>query len=208
MSHAPSASCAPRGTRAFPLARLLLVTLVVASLLESVGRAQELPPGFDDHRDMMEQLGIKALRPGADPKKQETFDEATANPYKDTMPDVLAMKDGTRVTRPEQWPARRAEIVEDFEREVYGRIPPNVPRVTWEVASTTTGTSGGVRTVTRNLLGRVDNAAYPKLSVTIEASFTVPADAATPVPMMISLDRGFLRRRPMTATATRSLYST
>src|SRR5687768_10439538 len=104
-------------------------------------RAQEVPPGFDDHRDMMNQLGVKALRPGPNPNDQSTFDEATANPYKDTLPDALTMKDGTRVTRPEQWPARRAEILEDFEREVYGRIPANVPAVTWEVVSTTRGES-------------------------------------------------------------------
>jgi hypothetical protein len=35
---------------------------------------------------MMDQLGIKALRRGADPNNQSTFDEATANPYK--MPPV------------------------------------------------------------------------------------------------------------------------
>ena len=45
------------------------------------------------------------------------------------------MKDGTKVTRPGQWPARRAEIQEDFEREVYGRIPANMPKVTWEVTA-------------------------------------------------------------------------
>ena len=28
---------------------------------------------------------------------------------------------------------RRPEIVEDFEREVYGRVPKNVPKVTWTV---------------------------------------------------------------------------
>lgn len=156
----------------------------------------------------MDQLGIKALRPGANPNDQSTFDEATASPYKNSMPDVLRMKDGTKVTRADQWPKRRTEILEDFEREVYGRIPMSVPRVTWEVVTTTTGESGGIQTITRNLIGRVDNSAYPKLAVSIEASFTVPAHAREPVPMMVSLDRGFLRRRPATRPAGASAPAT
>src|SRR5690349_23872904 len=99
-----------------------LITLAAAFLMAAPsGRAADSPAPFDDHQNMMDQLGIKALRHGANPNDQSTFDEATANPYKDTMPDVLRLKDGTRVTRASQWPRRRAEIVEDFEREVYGR---------------------------------------------------------------------------------------
>src|ERR1700722_19831288 len=82
---------------------------------------------FDDHQNMMDQLGVKSIRPGPNPNDQSTFDEAKANPYKDSMPAVLKMNDGTPVTKPAQWPARRAEITELFEREVYGRIPANVP---------------------------------------------------------------------------------
>jgi len=145
---------------------------------------------YDDHQNMMDQLGIKALRRGADPNNQNTFDEAKANPYKDSMPDVLTMKDGTKVTRADQWPKRRAEILEDFEREVYGRIPKNVPKVTWEVTGTTEGNSGGIPTVTKTLVGHVDNSAYPQIAVNIQASFTVPANATAPVPIMIEF--GFM----------------
>ncbi len=96
----------------------------------------------DDHQDMMQQLGIKALRPGANPKNDETFDEAAANQYHDSLPDALVMKSGKRVVSPEEWPARRAEIVEDFEREIYGRIPADVPKVTWRVTSSVPGKVG------------------------------------------------------------------
>ena len=124
---------------------------------------------------MMDQLGIKSLRRGANPNDQSAFDEANANLYKDSTPDTLRMKDGTKVTRARQWPKRRAEILEDFEREVYGRIPPNVPKVTWEVTATTNGEAGGIPTVTKTLLGHVDNSADPEITVNIQASFTVPA---------------------------------
>jgi cephalosporin-C deacetylase-like acetyl esterase/lysophospholipase L1-like esterase len=154
---------------------------------------------YDDHQNMMDQLGIKSLRRGPDPNNQATFDEATANPYKDSMPDVLKMKNGKRVTRLDQWPRRRAEIVEDFEREVYGRIPKNVPKVAWEVTATTPGDSGGIPTVTKTLVGHVDNSAYPQITVNIQAAFTVPASAAGPVPVMTEF--GFGGRGPRRAPA-------
>jgi len=166
----------------WPLA--LMLTVVSAP-------AQTAPGAFDDHQNMMDQLGVKQVRPGADPNNQTTFDEAIANPYTNSMPEVLKMKDGTMVTRPEQWPARRAEILEDFEREVYGRIPANVPKVNWEVTATTLGTNGGVPTVTKTLVGHVDNSSYTNLAVNIQASFTVPANATAPVPVMIEFGGGF-----------------
>jgi hypothetical protein len=100
------------------------------------------------------------------------------------------------VTRVEQWPQRRAEIVEDFEREVYGRIPENVPSVTWKVTATTEGESGGIATVTKTLEGHVDNSGYPELTVNIQASFTVPAHTTNPAPMMIAFSFGAGRRGP------------
>lgn len=158
----------------------LMLALSVASSL-----AQPASGTFDDHQNMMDQLGIKKLRPGPNPNDQSTFDEATANSYTNSLPDVLTMNDGTKVTRPDQWPARRAEIQEDFEREIYGRIPANVPKVTWEVTATTKGTNGGIPTVTKTLVGHVDNSAYTNITVNIQASFTIPVNATTPVPMMI-----------------------
>src|SRR6516225_2033539 len=128
-----------------------------------------IPAGYDDYRNMLDQLGIKKMRAGRDGRGKET-----ANPYKDTMPDLMTFKDGTKVTKADQWPKRRAEIVEDFEREIYGRIPKNVPKVIWEVTNTTEGETGGVATVTKSLVGHVENAAFPKLKVDIQASYTVP----------------------------------
>src|SRR5260370_38874260 len=92
-----------------------------------------IPAGYDDYQTMLDKLGIKKMRKGRDSKVKDTSDEATANPYKDTMPDLMTFKDGTKVKTADQWPKRRAEIALDFEREVYGRVPKNVPKVKWEV---------------------------------------------------------------------------
>lgn len=163
----------------------LILVLMTASAL-----AQPAPAAFDDHQSMMNQLGVKTLRRGPDPNNQTTFDEATANPYTNSMPDVLTMKNGTKVTTSQQWPARRAEIQEDFEREVYGRIPAAVPKVTWEVTATTLGTNGGILVVKKTLVGHVDNSAYTNLTVDIQASYTVPAGATKSVPIMIEFGGG------------------
>src|SRR5258708_1557164 len=77
----------------------------------------------EDHKRMMELLNITSIRRGADgnPKSEKAanLDESKANPYPD-LPDPLAFKDGKKVTTADMWTTkRRAEIVEDFDREVY-----------------------------------------------------------------------------------------
>src|SRR5204862_2194753 len=108
-----------------------------------------------------------------------TYDENTANPYPN-LPEPLTFNDGSRVKTAAQWRRRRAEIVELFDREVYGRRPKTIPKVTWTVASTTEGKNGSVPVVTKQLIGRVDNSGYPALNVTIMATLTTPKDAAAP----------------------------
>lgn len=185
--------------------RMPLVAWTVTGLLilcgASVAQTTQSQTAFDDHQNMLEQLGIRALRPGANPNDQSTFSEEAANRYAHTLPEVLRLRDGTRVTNATQWAMRRAEILEDFEREVYGRIPPNTPKVTWDVAETTRGTSGGVPTITRVLVGRVDNFTHAALSVHIEARLTVPADAKKSVPVMVLFQAP--ARRAASGPATR-----
>jgi hypothetical protein len=143
----------------------------------------------EDHQNMMDQLGIKALRPG--PSGNESapnhanYDEATANPYPN-LPDVLTLKNGRKVTTAAMWwNQRRPEIVEDFEREVLGRVPKNVPKVTWEVVKTAEGKVGDHPVIGKQLLGHVDNSADPDIKVDIQMTLVVPADATKPVPVMM-----------------------
>ena len=143
----------------------------------------------DDHRNMMEQLGIKALRPGPSGKEgapnQANYDEALANPFP-KLPEVLTLKNGGKVTSAEMWwKQRRPEIVEDFEREVLGRVPKNVPPVTWTVSATTETTIGSRPVIGRQLVGHVDNASYPAINVDIQMIVVTPADVKDPVPVMM-----------------------
>lgn len=168
--------------------RMPVSAAVFATALFAVG-GQFGPPGppppFDDHAELMKQLGLKAIRPGPNPNDQSTFDEANANPYRDSMPDVLTLNDGSRITKANQWPKRRKEIVELFDREVYGRVPKNAPKVKWEVTGVTPGMSGGLPTITKTLIGHVDNRSYPTVKVDIQATYTVPAHVTASVPIIM-----------------------
>lgn len=163
--------------------------------------------GYNDHQHMMDLLGIKSLRPGKSGSNQTGpgFEEATANEWMPTMPDALTMKDGSKVTTPAQWAKRRAEILEDFEREVYGRIPANVPKVTWEVTGTNESEVAGIPVISKTLVGHVDNSAFTNITVDIQASFTVPANASGPVPILVQFGGfgggGFGRGRGPAAAA-------
>ena len=115
-----------------------------------------------DQKNMLDQLGIKALRPGASGNEtapnHANYDEAKANPWPD-YPDPLTLKSGQKVTSAEVWwKQRRPEIVADFENEVYGRIPKNVPQVTWTVKAVDNETIGFSPVIAKDLIGHVDNA--------------------------------------------------
>ena len=145
---------------------------------------------------MMDQLGLRALRPG--PSGDESapnhanYDESTANPFPN-LPDVLTLKNGKKVSTAEiWWTDRRPEIVEDFEREVLGRVPPNVPRVTWSTSRTVNAIVGGRAVTGRQLIGHVDNSAYPLISVNIQMTFVTPSGVTRPVPVMIVFGRSEL----------------
>jgi hypothetical protein len=106
------------------------------------------------------------------------------------------------VTSARQWnQRRRAELFEEFDREVYGRVPKVTPRVTWQVVETTRETKGAIPAVTKKLVGHVDNSAYPAINVDIQLTLTTPENAAKPVPVIMEFGfptrpvRPFSRRR-------------
>jgi hypothetical protein len=151
-----------------------------------------------DRQRMMDLLGIKTLRlgPTSRPEPQPgrlglvNYDEAKANPWPD-LPDPLKLKNGKKVSSAKMWwDQRRPEIVEDFDREVYGRMPKETPKVKWEVVSTSRGVNGDVAIVTKQLVGHVDNSSYPQVTVDIQLTLNTPADAKGPVPVIMQFGGG------------------
>ena len=143
-----------------------------------------------DHRAMMDLLHIDSLRPGADGNNPNSphaanYDELKANPYPE-LPDALTGKNGKKVGKAATWwKERRPEIVEDFDREVYGRVPAHTPSVRWVVDSVLKETVGDIPVITKKLTGHVDNSSYPFIAVNIQLSLTIPANAAGPVPVIM-----------------------
>jgi hypothetical protein len=192
------------------------VLMLTASLAQWAGRATAAeqtgttttPLNWgtrEDHRNMMEQLGIKALRPGpsgrAGATNEANYDPAKANPYPD-LPDPLTLKNGRKVVTAELWwKERRPEIVEDFEREVIGRVPKTVPKVTWTVVTQVVdGVIGDIPAVGKQLIGHVDNSACPTIKVDLQMTLVTPAHAKGPVPVLMMFGGffggGALPRRP------------
>jgi hypothetical protein len=189
-----SAWCSTRGVLGLLAAGLVGIPSSLVAV--QAARAQEGPrpvvkqTAEEDRQRTMALLGIKELRPGKNGLNKEdptfaNYDESKANPYP-TLPDPLTLKNGKKVTTARDWrERRRAEIVEDFDREVYGRVPKVTPAVRWEVTGTTPGRNGDVDIITKQLTGVVDNRSYPDIEVKIALTLVTPANAKGPVPVIV-----------------------
>jgi hypothetical protein len=149
----------------------------------------------EDHQRMLDLLHITGLRPGVSQNGQGphpvNWDESKANPWPN-LPDPLVLNNSKPVkTAKVWWTERRPLLVELFDREILGRVPANIPAVHWEVVSTTPGTDNGISTITKHLVGHVDNSAYPAITVNIVADLILPAGAHGPVPVVVELSGAY-----------------
>jgi hypothetical protein len=148
-----------------------------------------------DRQKMMDLLHIDSLRQGANGNNPQApnaanYDESKANPYP-ALPDPLVLNNGKKVTSSKMWRnQRRPEIVELFDREIYGRVPKNVPKVKWEVANTKNEMNGDVPVITKELVGHVDNSSYPEIAMDIKVWLSTPANAKGPVPVIMEFGGG------------------
>jgi len=148
-----------------------------------------------DYQNMLKQLGITAVRPGVsgmDPKAPDyaNYDESKANPYPN-LPDPLLLKSGKKITSAKDWwKTRRPEIVDDFDCEIYGRMPEKTPKVIWEITETKNDTDGKFKVITKKLVGHVDNSSFPSVKVDIQLTLTTPANVSKPVPVIMEF--GFI----------------
>jgi hypothetical protein len=153
------------------------------------------PTAEQDHQQMMDQLGIKKLRPGRvndvhAPLNPVNYDEARANPYP-VWPDPLTFANGSKVkSASDWWNKRRPELVEIFEREIYGRIPAAAPKVTWTVQTVDHEALGFTPITATRVIGHLDNAADPDIRVDIPLMLVKPARAKLPLPVLIIFQYG------------------
>lgn len=142
-----------------------------------------------DFQNMLDQLGIKSVRHGFDADQGSpyaaNYDESKANPYP-IIPELLKTAKGRQVkTAKDWWNVRRPEIKEGFESEVYGRVPDNVPAVSWRVEAEEIERVGMISAKAKKLVGHVDNSACPEINVDIQMVLVTPADAKGPVPILM-----------------------
>ena len=188
-------------------------TMIFAAMcLSAAATAQPAPPtaaavrlkelATQDHADMLRQLGITRLRPGRNASNAPgttnpaNYDEARANPYPE-WPELLVTKNGEKITTAGQWwQQRRPEIVEDFEREVVGRVPANVPKITWEVKRQLETTVGGLPVLASQVIGHADHSTCPEIPVDITMSVVLPADAKQAMPVLVMFGSGAMPDEP------------
>ncbi len=113
------------------------------------------------------------------------YDESKVPAY--VLPDALVTKDGKRVTDVRTWQTkRRGELLELFEREVYGRIPQKKLKTRFEVTSIATNALGGAairKEITVHFSG---NGAEQAMNIL----FYVPNGAKKPVPVFLGMNFG------------------
>ncbi|MEP7267382.1 MAG: acetylxylan esterase [Saprospiraceae bacterium] len=147
----------------------------------------------EDHDNMMTQLGIKKLRPG--PSGNESapnpanYNESLANPCSE-LPDILTTNNGKKVKTADMWwKERRPELVRAIEKEIYGKLPSQIPSVSWSVKITDREFVGRVPVIAKQLAGHVDNSLYPLIDVNINMILVVPANVKGPVPVLMMFGR-------------------
>ena len=172
----------------------ILASLTLCACLSPAAPAQpqsaaDAQATEQDHQRMMDRLGIRQVRPGpsGDEKapNHANYDESKANPFPQ-WPDPLVMNDGHAVSSADMWRRqRRPQIVEAFERDVYGRVPADAPSVEWRVAASEAERIGAVPVTASRVIGHLDNSAYPAITVDISMMLVKPTKHEGRMPVLI-----------------------
>lgn len=110
------------------------------------------------------------------------YDETQVGDYKASLPDVLTMNNGRKVTTAKQWiKKRRPEIVKLFEENQYGKWPAKKPELRYDVQQDYGFGGTAVRKqVTVYFSEKKDG---PRVDVLVY----LPKDANGPVPILLNL---------------------
>lgn len=108
-------------------------------------------------------------------------DEARVGSY--VLPDPLVTSAGVKVTRPQQWPARRREILALAQDNQFGRTPTRLIRPRFEVWERDAAGLGGLSHRSQIRIRFSERPDDPVLHVLLH----VPANAKRPPPVIVSL---------------------
>ena len=124
---------------------------------------------------LMAMLAIPAMA-------QTALPEVDDLPVMTELPDVMALRDGTPITSADQWPAKRAEILEAIQFYQYGHVPPAPGNVEGKVHKSEEMFEG---TSTLHLV-RVRMG--PDHDIRARVGLYVPNDKPGPFPVVLAVD--------------------
>lgn len=125
-------------------------------------------------------------------ERQQAFNYEEARVPAYTLPDPLTIG-GTRVRTREEWPARRAEVLDLFREHVYGRRPGRPDRLAFETVEENPRALEGSATLKRIAILSTHGGRDHRFELT----FLVPNGRPGPVPVFL-----LLNNRPVTNTDT------
>jgi hypothetical protein len=110
------------------------------------------------------------------------YEEARVPAY--TLPDPLVTSNGEKVTRAEQWPARRAQILALFEEQMYGKTPAAAAKVSveWEEKGAEVFGGRGMRKQARLWFE------HNERRLSLDVLIYLPADQSGPIPVFVGLN--------------------
>jgi hypothetical protein len=173
---------------------LTVPALVFLGVIASVHTQTPAPPVTPNPTNLGSDANGNPLRRAVKTGHVSNYDEAKVPPY--TLPDPLVTSDGRAVRNAGAWKARRASIMKLYEDEIYGHVPANAPKVTWQVTETDPKAREGAA-VMKRLVGNIGAAPDgPRMNVTLYT----PAFAKKPVPVILLINFGGGARTGTTGT--------
>ncbi|MCY4535691.1 MAG: hypothetical protein OXB91_10025, partial [Bryobacterales bacterium] len=153
----------------------------IARVSEGTGRARSLLP-----RAVLRGLAACAFAASGAFGQPAGFnyDEAAVPAYE--LPQILRSADGGSVETAADWPARRAEILQLFEQQVYGAAPAAPTGMAFSVLEEDRAALGGLA---HRKQVRVAFGGNPKVS-SMEILLYTPTSAGGPVPVFLGLNFG------------------
>jgi hypothetical protein len=170
--------------RFLPAAAVAVTLGIVVAAQQQSGQAPPQPAAPANPTNLGSDANGNPLRKALKTGHVSNYDETKTGTY--TLPDPLLTSAGRPVRDANAWRTRRAEILELYEKNIYGRIPPTAPKVTWQVAETDPKARDGAA-ARKKIVGAVgSNAEGPRITVTL----TTPANASKPVPVILLVNFG------------------
>jgi hypothetical protein len=172
---------------------LLALLLAAGAALAQAPTPERNAATQRDYAATLQRLGLRPadLRPGVDgfnrsaPNAVNRDEAAVGNVA--PLPPLLVDAAGRPVANAGAWHRRRRELLELFDREVYGRVPATAPAVHWELERVENRQLAGVAVVTRHYIGHAATSGLDQPPIDMQLTLDMPEHAARRLPVILEL---------------------